>query len=727
MISIVNSDTKRPVILAKNENTCSFPDELVINIFSYLPPWDLISASQVCRQWHRCTEESNLWRPFLQKIAFVTKKKSDQPKVEDSEIRKTVLEHYKAQSNSDFFIDILWSHLIDFNEEPQQFLINYIRKYKEKIIISPNFLLSLKDVDLNSIKFKALDLLNIYIDLKEEELVFQWLILLAHIDDVDIIDGKQVIYRSLNNIVERILENKSFVLLAANIHKCCRLEFSDKFRIIECIVNRIRNLPWLQQYRIIATLKRNLPLDTGLTKKQYNEIAQLLVLGECETNETLPLIKYSERSQTSFKAAHYAFVFFKTSCLLVFGLASCALLYSFTAPSYMPLVLKVVVISGLSFITIRSVSQIVARYLSLSINELMFNSLKYIDESESYLAWKQKLEASGFLNPLIYKSCEQVNIPYVPLDNQQTSSNVLGVFYALHFAIDRLANEFQFEEKDKSNLLKAIKFLEDWHLDLQREIFVKQDAFYKNPAVFKARFRQGVATHRTQEALQTYQIKKRAREIGLVFPEVTPHILDYKEKIEAMANEIHRCEDITEWFQKLEEKNLLTDLLQLAQFNLPPNYRCVKTGDLLLSAVSMQGSFFNAENTGKSKIISKQVELVEFKVGSNMIDYRNAYKIEPETSSDIFLALIGVFVEYLNRNKLVNEEVPAQINDCLNFLHKQFHEKIDDDPLGTNHFDLLSPSRNVFDRRRNFFIDQSYYFKFCADYGLIKNKWKDEE
>lgn len=36
---------------------CSIPGEIMMNIFSYLLPQDLILASQVCKTWHRLAND----------------------------------------------------------------------------------------------------------------------------------------------------------------------------------------------------------------------------------------------------------------------------------------------------------------------------------------------------------------------------------------------------------------------------------------------------------------------------------------------------------------------------------------------------------------------------------------------------------------------------------------------------------------------------------------------
>lgn len=47
------------------------PGEIMMNIFSYLLPQDLILASQVCKTWHRLANDNTLWRPIFKKYSGI--------------------------------------------------------------------------------------------------------------------------------------------------------------------------------------------------------------------------------------------------------------------------------------------------------------------------------------------------------------------------------------------------------------------------------------------------------------------------------------------------------------------------------------------------------------------------------------------------------------------------------------------------------------------------------
>lgn len=47
------------------------PGEIMMDIFSYLLPQDLILASQVCKTWHRLANDNTLWRPIFKKYSGI--------------------------------------------------------------------------------------------------------------------------------------------------------------------------------------------------------------------------------------------------------------------------------------------------------------------------------------------------------------------------------------------------------------------------------------------------------------------------------------------------------------------------------------------------------------------------------------------------------------------------------------------------------------------------------
>lgn len=52
----------------KASDLSRLPDELLLKIFRYLSPSELLVCAQVCRQWTTITKESSLWKPLLPKL-----------------------------------------------------------------------------------------------------------------------------------------------------------------------------------------------------------------------------------------------------------------------------------------------------------------------------------------------------------------------------------------------------------------------------------------------------------------------------------------------------------------------------------------------------------------------------------------------------------------------------------------------------------------------------------
>jgi hypothetical protein len=46
----------------------SFPDEILLNIFNYLPVKHLLKAREVCKEWKRVAEDNSIWYNLLQMV-----------------------------------------------------------------------------------------------------------------------------------------------------------------------------------------------------------------------------------------------------------------------------------------------------------------------------------------------------------------------------------------------------------------------------------------------------------------------------------------------------------------------------------------------------------------------------------------------------------------------------------------------------------------------------------
>ncbi|XP_062594229.1 F-box only protein 15-like [Saccostrea cucullata] len=53
------------------------PGEIMMTIFRYLSPQDLMLASQVCKSWHSLANDNTLWRPILKKYSGTKSDRSD--------------------------------------------------------------------------------------------------------------------------------------------------------------------------------------------------------------------------------------------------------------------------------------------------------------------------------------------------------------------------------------------------------------------------------------------------------------------------------------------------------------------------------------------------------------------------------------------------------------------------------------------------------------------------
>lgn len=63
------SAIKVPVLSrTKNLGVCWLPDEILLKIFKFLTPSELLVCAQVCHQWTTVTKESSLWKPLLPKF-----------------------------------------------------------------------------------------------------------------------------------------------------------------------------------------------------------------------------------------------------------------------------------------------------------------------------------------------------------------------------------------------------------------------------------------------------------------------------------------------------------------------------------------------------------------------------------------------------------------------------------------------------------------------------------
>ncbi|KAK2559692.1 F-box only protein 15 [Acropora cervicornis] len=65
----IKSAVKVPVLSrTKNLGVCWLPDEILLKIFKFLTPSELLVCAQVCHQWTTVTKESSLWKPLLPKF-----------------------------------------------------------------------------------------------------------------------------------------------------------------------------------------------------------------------------------------------------------------------------------------------------------------------------------------------------------------------------------------------------------------------------------------------------------------------------------------------------------------------------------------------------------------------------------------------------------------------------------------------------------------------------------
>ena len=62
-VAAADLDLGDPAALPPTENQINrMPDELLVMIFKYLKPQDLVNCRAVCRRWHRVAGDNTLWR-----------------------------------------------------------------------------------------------------------------------------------------------------------------------------------------------------------------------------------------------------------------------------------------------------------------------------------------------------------------------------------------------------------------------------------------------------------------------------------------------------------------------------------------------------------------------------------------------------------------------------------------------------------------------------------------
>lgn len=52
-------------VFEENENWYYMPDSILLNIFQYLTPKELIIAGEVCSSWHRVSRDEFLWKDLF--------------------------------------------------------------------------------------------------------------------------------------------------------------------------------------------------------------------------------------------------------------------------------------------------------------------------------------------------------------------------------------------------------------------------------------------------------------------------------------------------------------------------------------------------------------------------------------------------------------------------------------------------------------------------------------
>lgn len=97
------------------------PDNLLLDIFSFLSPKEALNAGQVCRNWYRLSKDEMLWKSLLQETLFPdrTKKiKLKLPKSASSWLKEFQRIHYKTpfvesqilEEHTDEVLHVTFSH-----------------------------------------------------------------------------------------------------------------------------------------------------------------------------------------------------------------------------------------------------------------------------------------------------------------------------------------------------------------------------------------------------------------------------------------------------------------------------------------------------------------------------------------------------------------------------------------------------------------------------------------
>ncbi len=686
------------LVLSQRRSAITLPDEILIQIFLKLAPWDLENGSLVSKQWHCVSNDATLWQLFAEIIYPLSQfMETEEEAIEQKQtlmekqqeltpdqllaLKKQIIHYYKTKLKDDSFLETHKVKHVQFNEPALQVLYSYALCHRERIILFPEYLMAMKELRLSLYKMDYEEyklnfckkdihkenIFDLFINFNEEELIFHFcfdLNITNHLENKIILsedlfkfspDDKLNFFPVLR-IFKRLLDKGCYSLVAANLFKC-DLYFEVKLEIISNLIQCLDGLSWFRRSIILSTLVSNLNMDDFLSLNQRKQILDML-----NAAQRVPIVlqkismPLENKSLGFYKIAHFALTFFKKGCLFVGGLTAAVLIKGWIISPYFitPLSLKIFIFAGLFFVGIKVLEKALETSSDHDLNALIDQALECVDSSQNYKVWKQKLADQGVLNPFIYRACQAAKVSYRHIDGLQAEWEVYEIFYALHFAIDQFANtqESRFSVRARSKLFNLVGFLDQWCAEKLAEIFVKRDDLYQNPSYFKKqKYREALATLRTKEALQIYDIKKRAREIGLEFSE-TNQIKEYKEKIEEMAAATKNCSSLDEWIALLEKRNLLKDLLKLAQPNIPPSYRCVSSGKLLFSAVSYQGNFYDVKTFDELRKLEK-----------NDLPFVREY----ETSSQLYSAINQVF-----RNHFVLFGSTNQvIIDCVNFLHEE--------------------------------------------------------
>ena len=76
----------------------NIPEEILLQIFQYLNVWDLLLATQVCKQWKNISEDKLLWEKLLKRDFSHVNLKSKKP-------LKEKYKFYKKTSHNNDLID----------------------------------------------------------------------------------------------------------------------------------------------------------------------------------------------------------------------------------------------------------------------------------------------------------------------------------------------------------------------------------------------------------------------------------------------------------------------------------------------------------------------------------------------------------------------------------------------------------------------------------------------